>query len=137
MEEIIRRFGGIVRTSRLLELGVTRHRMRMNLLAGRAIRPRVGWLAVPDCDPELIRAARVGAVLSCVTQARRLGLWEGPDRRDHLAVPVAGCESREPGVVFHYAEPIYPRERWLLEDSIINVLELVAHCQPFEVAVAV
>ena len=78
-----------------------------------------------------------GVVISCVTQAKRDGLWSQGEQRPHCAVPRPGAESRNAGIVRHYRTPIVPRERWAIEDRIENVLDLVAHCRPYEQAVAV
>jgi very-short-patch-repair endonuclease len=79
--------GGVARTSRLLRLGHSPHQIRRSIASGEASRPRRGWLALASADPELVLAARHGVVLSCVTQAARLGLWVL--RRDelHVAAP--------------------------------------------------
>jgi len=106
--------------------------------SGVLVRPRGGWLAVPDADPELLAAARDGVVLTCATQARRLGLWVLRGDRPHVAAPAhAGAVRTGPGLVVHWAAPLVPRSPGSLEDPIENVLALAASCLPHEEALAI
>ena len=106
--------------------------------SGLLLRPRKGWVAVRDADPLLVAAARAGVVLSCITQARRLGLWilRGSDHPHVAAAPSAGG-VRAGGATVHWARPVVPRHPDALVDSVENVLSLVAHCLPFEEALTV
>lgn len=101
------------------------------------VRVRKGWVATPGADVCLVAAARAGVVLSCITQARRLGLWVLDEDRPHVAAPAhsGGVTSR--GATVHWAKPVVPRHPDALIDPIENVLALVALCQPFEPALAV
>ncbi|GGH38885.1 endonuclease domain-containing protein [Microbacterium album] len=104
---------------------------------GLLSRPRQGWVALPNADPMLVSAARVGVVLTCVTQAARLGLWVPRSDRHHVAAPAhSGAVGRTAAHV-HWAKPIVPRRPGELVDPIQNVLMLVACCLPREQAVAV
>ncbi|WP_341935780.1 hypothetical protein MRBLWO14_001451 [Microbacterium sp. LWO14-1.2] len=71
---VVRERGGVVRVRDLAELGFRRAATESALREARLLRVRPGWVAVPDADPLLVDAARHGVVLSCLTQARRLGL---------------------------------------------------------------
>ncbi|MFF2273097.1 DUF559 domain-containing protein [Agromyces sp. NPDC058136] len=129
--------GGVVRTRRLAHEGVSRHRIQRAVATGRLLRVRKGWLAAPGADAYLIAAARAGVVVSCVTQARRLGLWVLDEDRPHVAAPAhSGCVSPR-GATVHWAAPLLPRHPDALVDPIENVLALVAVCQPFESALAI
>lgn len=128
---------GIVRSSTLLAHGWSRHAISKALAAGRLIRPRRGWVALPRCDPELLFAAEHGLLLSCVTHAARLGLWSNSGAARHYAVRCAGAEIRPRGAVLHWRTPIQPRPPDELVDSLVNTLDAVAHCLPLEEAVAV
>lgn len=98
---------------------------------------RRGWLAAPGADKLLVEAAKHGVVLSCVTQARRRGIWVH-DRSSALHVGVApGAAGHKPDEMHvHWAKPLVPRHPDVLEDPIENVLALVADCEPFEQALA-
>ena len=106
---------------------------------GRLQRLRRVWLAIPDADPLHRAAARAGVIISCVTEAKRLGLWV-LESGDHAHVAVARHRGRvdvAPGTVMHWARPVVPRDPDDLSDRIENVLALVAECLPFEEALAV
>lgn len=127
---------GIARSITLLRTGWTRHSIAKAVDSGQLIRPRKGWVARPTCDPQLLFAARSGLLISCATQAKRLGLWSNEDRQ-HFAVRHRGAQSRPAGAVLHWRAPIVPRHPDALLDAIENVLDTVAHCLPVEEAIAV
>lgn len=135
--DLVIEWGGVVRTPRLHAHGITRRALENALAAGRLIRVRRGWVAVPSADPVLVAAARVGVVISCVSQAERLQLWvhETPERFHVAAAPHAAGRKSERAHV-HWAQPIVPRQPDALVDPIENVLALVADCEPFERALA-
>ena len=128
---------GIARSDTLVRLGVSRHVIAAGLRAGHLRRPRRGWIALPDADPELLRAATHGAILSCVTQARRLGLWVHVEDRPHLVARTPITHTTAPGCTIHWGAPVLTRDPDLIEDPLENVLGLVAACQPWESALAV
>ncbi|MCR2792536.1 endonuclease domain-containing protein [Microbacterium sp. zg.Y625] len=129
--------GGVARVSSLQREGWTRYCIRMALERGLLSRVRRDWVAIPGADAELVAAARGGVVLSCITEARRRGLWVLREERPHVAAlpHAAGHKASRP--VVHWAEPLVPRHPDVLADPIENVLTIVASCQPHEVALAV
>lgn len=129
--------GGVVRTSRVMADGHSRHRIAQALDLGLVTRVRRGWIAVPSADVDLVAAARYGLVVSCMTSAARRGLWvtHAPET-PHAAYPGRGRVAASAAVV-HWQRPIVPRHPDVLEDSIENVLMTVASCRPFEEARAV
>lgn len=140
----VRRQGGIVRSARLREQGWSGRALTTAVRAGVLVRPRGGWLAVPEADPELVAAARAGVVLTCVTQARRLGLWVLREERPHVAAPphaggvrVEDDRDAERRALVHWARPLVPRPPGSLVDAIENVLVIAAVCLPFEEALAI
>ena len=129
--------GGVARTPTLLQSGVSRYDVDSALESGSLIRVRRRWIALPGADAYLVAAARSGVVLTCVTQAQRLGLWVMDASTPHVA---AGSHSgRLPTVkaVVHWARPAVPRHPDALVDPVENVLIAVASCRPFEEALAV
>lgn len=137
LSESVRVADGVTRTARLLRAGHSRARIRTALDEGILVRVRRGWVALPGADPELVAAARGGVVLTCITQARRLGLWVLDEDRCHVAAdPHRGGPSPERATV-HWARPAVPRPPDSLVDALENVLLLVAGCQPFEAALTV
>ena len=99
-------------------------------------RVRRDWVALPTADPVSRAAARAGVVVSCITQARRLGLWVLEEDRSH----VAADPHRRSGAVaatVHWARRSIARHPDALVDPIENVLAMVACCQPYESALAI
>jgi very-short-patch-repair endonuclease len=147
--ESVRSQGGVARSSVVRDQGATSRELTTAVRTGTLVSPRRGWLALPDADPSLVAAARAGVVLTCVTQAARLGLWVLEEDRPHVAAPSHSGGVRvvrkrpvpsaqpEPLATVHWSKPIVPRHPGTLVDSIENVLFLVAMCQPFEAALAV
>lgn len=127
----------MVRSRRLVRNGVSTHDIASAVQDGSVVRERRVWLAVPDADPGLRYAARNGVVISCISQAKRLGLWVLEETAPHVAChPHAGCVSA-PGAILHRHVPVIPRDPDALADPIENVLQAVASCQPYESALAV
>ena len=133
--DAIRRLGGVARTRALGELGISKHTRARLVARGLAHRAGRSWLALPDADRELAAAAAAGVVLTCVTQARRLGLWVHGDDRPHVAA-AAHSHVRTRMATVHWAAPAVPRHPDALVDPIENVLALTSACQPFERALA-
>ncbi|MCK6080729.1 DUF559 domain-containing protein [Microbacterium sp. EYE_5] len=134
VREWVRHHGGVVRTSDLRDAGFSRHRIG----AAGLERPRRGWVAAQEADPLLRSAARTGVVLTCVTQARRLGLWTVDDpRHAHVGAPPASGAVSARGARVHWSAPLIARVPGALEDPVENVLAIVAECRPFEEALAV
>jgi very-short-patch-repair endonuclease len=134
--EAVRSLGGVARASRLLDAGIRRYTLRAAIAQGRIVKVRRGWVALPSADAYLVAAARAGVVVSCITQARRLGLWVLNEDRPHVAVNPHGL-SGAVGATVHWSRPLVPRHPDSLVDPIENVLALVATCQPFEAALAI
>jgi very-short-patch-repair endonuclease len=130
--------GGVVRSSQLRRQGISEALIASAVSGGRLVRVRRRWVASPDADPYVVSAARAGVVLSCVTQARRLGLWVLAEDAPHVAAhPHAGRIDLSAPAIVHRALPLVARHPDQLVDPIENVLALVAACQPFESALAV
>lgn len=135
--ELVLDLGGVVRTERLQASGIGRRALDRALASGRLRRIRRGWVAAVGADPVLVAAARAGVVVSCVSQALRLGLWvHEPADRFHVAADPKGASVRTERVHVHWANPLVPRHPDDLVDPIENVLALVADCEPFERALA-
>ncbi len=128
---------GVARVSTLIREGHSRYWITRALEDGEIVRVRRDWVALPGANAELVTAARHAVVLSCITQARRLGLWVLRETLPHYgADPHGACGKPEKAVV-HWGIPLQPRSPDVLEDPIENVLGTVASCQPFEVALAI
>jgi very-short-patch-repair endonuclease len=137
LEEQLRALGGVATTAALKEHGVSRHAMTVAMHRGVVTRPRKGWLALHDADPALVRAAEAGVVITCVTQAKRLGLWSRAGDVRHVAAPPHSGSVRVTRSLVHWCAPPIPRPPGILTDPIENVLAIVAECQPREEARAI
>lgn len=137
--EELRARGGVARVASLVDARVSRYVVSNAVACGMLLRPRRGWVAIPDADPHLLAAARAGVVLTCVTRAERLGLWVLAGDGPHVAVaPTASrLKLQNEKVTVHWAAPVQPRPQGTLEDGILNTLILVANCQAHEAALAV
>ncbi|MBW9111243.1 endonuclease domain-containing protein [Microbacterium ureisolvens] len=141
MEDVVRAVravGGVARVAALRAQGLPRRAIEGAVSSGVLVRPRNGWVAALDADALLIAAARAGVVLTCQTQARRLGLWVLRDDRAHVAAPPHHhIGDMKAGTRVHWARPLVPRHPDALVDPIENVLALVATCLPREEALAI
>lgn len=130
--------GGVARVAALRALGFPRRAIAGELSEATLVRPRNGWVALPSADPLLVAAARAGVVITCHTQARRLGLWVLRDDGVHVAAPPGRHIGEvKDGTQVHWAKPLVPRHPDALADPVENVLALVAACRPYEEALAV
>jgi very-short-patch-repair endonuclease len=134
---VVRARGGLARSAELVRAGATKRAIAAAVASGRLRRLRRVWVAVPEADPQLREAAEHSVVLSCVTQARRLGLWVLDHGVPHVAAPVHASAIGIEHAVVHWGVPPVPRHPHALEDPVENVLATVAGCQPFEPALAV
>jgi very-short-patch-repair endonuclease len=131
--------GGVMRRVELVHSGHSQRTVATAIDEGAVLGIRRTWIALPGADPFLVAAARSGVVLSCVTQARRLGLWvDAPVAESHVcAPPHAGRVTVAEGTRVHRSAPVVPRPPGRLEDGIENTLAVVCACQSFETALAV
>ncbi|MFC5432628.1 endonuclease domain-containing protein [Microbacterium suwonense] len=134
---ITRALGGVARVQTLQANRASRHDIGLALKMGLLHRVRRGWVADTSADRMLVDAARHSAVLTCITQAKRLELWvhdRVPGR--HWGADPHGAGGQPEDVHMHWAKPLIPRHPDALEDPIENVLALVADCEPHERALA-
>lgn len=86
--------GGILSTSTLAEHGIGQSAIRRLLRDGTLVRVRQGWYARPGLADTVVRAARVGGVLTCSTALDSAGIWTIGDRRLHVGVPSTASRLR-------------------------------------------
>jgi len=126
----------VVPVSALLINGVSQHQIGRAVEHGVLTRVRRGWVAAAGADSMLIAAARGGVVLTCITQAKRQGLWTIDDGDVHVAAPAHSGRVTARAHV-HWERPVVPRVPGVLEDPIENVLSIVARCQPRDTVLAI
>lgn len=137
LDVVLQNGGGILRTTTLHNRGFTQYILREALRSGRIVRPQRGWVALPNADPHLLFAARHGVVLSCITQAARLGLWVLNKDMIHVCGSLTSRSTTAAECVVHWRKPLIPRRPDQLADGIENVLNVVAACQSHDSALAI
>jgi very-short-patch-repair endonuclease len=95
------RCGGAAHSRRLHELGVSRQRLRTACRRGDVVELGGGRFALPDANPEIAAAVRLGGVVSHISAARlhEFELWRPPTRL-HVSVP-RDSRAEEDGVRVH------------------------------------
>ncbi|WP_162253795.1 endonuclease domain-containing protein [Yonghaparkia sp. Soil809] len=120
----VRHFGGLISTSELETIGVTRGRLA-GLVSRRAlVRVRRGWFSAPDIAADAVRAARVGGTITCAQSLRAHGYWAVPDGSLHVLVPRNAARLRSAGDARRAYEPGTPglRVHWMSPGSHRNRL---------------
>lgn len=134
----VRQHGGVVRVSRVVDAEASRSAIAAAIARGSLMRVTRGWVAVPAADDLLVGAARRAVVITCVTQAARLGLWVlDRGERPHVAAPPHAGRAPTTEAVVHRRRPLVPRHPDALVDVVENVLLTVANCQPHKAALTV
>lgn len=135
---VAQRHWGVLRRATLYSSGVPRSAVDAAVDAGELVTVRRGVVALSTARPEVVRAAAVGARISCISAARLRGLWVYDD--DSFHVSARSHHSRvDSGKDL---EVHWPRRR--LDppvadyvESFLTTLLHVAQCQPLALAVAV
>lgn len=136
---IFRDQGGVATRSDLVQAGLSARQIERYVADGRLTRLRNGWVATPEADPAIAAAVTIGGVLTCVSEARRRGIFARDDGRLHIAVrPNAGRFRSVAGVspVVHWGNETVSRRRGATSDPLDNALAQIADCQPSDWAVA-
>lgn len=127
VQEVMLR-GGVARTATLRARGVTRYDIRQAITVSAVFAVRQGWIALPQADPMLIDAAGRGVVLTCVTQARRMGLWVHEEETcRHVGAAPRSAVRKDPEVRIHWAKPLIPRHPDSLVDPIVLPIDGSSH----------
>lgn len=137
LEECLHRHDGIAHTSEIYAAGFSKQAVAVAVVRGM-LRVRRSWIALPGSDPHLLAAIRAGGRLTCISKARRLGLWvpEGDDDV-HIVAPPRSGTMRAQGVHVHWSNgpaPVNPRA---VSDPLLNVLHHTARCLDAAAALAV
>src|SRR5690606_1647703 len=91
-------------------------------------RVRRSWLLTPECAPDRRAAAEVSGRVTCITAARRMGLWAADADSIHLAVPPTASRVTRADRRLHWGSGPVPVGRYTVDDSLLNVLFHVARC---------
>lgn len=118
--------------------GFSPTRVRAAIRDGAVQRIRAKWIALHSAPMELVRAARTGGALTCVSLARRREWWVPPgvDEALHLHLP-RHASVRDHGVTAHWAKPLGPERPRSLETSVEDALAHAAQCFALDQATAI
>lgn len=131
IESLLAASGGIARIPRLRS--AVRHALATAVEAGRFVRLRRGWYALPPVSAEAAAAVRVGGCLSGASSARHYRIWALDDGRLHVDVPRGASRLRKPAAssCILRCSPCAP----VVASPLATLLHLV-RCQDFDLAVA-
>lgn len=144
--DVIEELGGLAATHELYAHGETKRSIRSAVALGMLWRVRKGWYAAAGTATDLVRAARVGGRLACVSACGHYGWWV-PERSGlHVAVTPQSCQLRsstdsferlaDERVRIHWVDAPSPGASRLIVDPLSALAE-VAICLPAEDAFAV
>lgn len=88
--------GGIHLTRALMRLGHSRASLTRAIADGHAIRPRVGWIAHRDAEPDGVRAVELGGRLTGAAALRSMGIWVHSDGGAFVACAPNSARLRAP-----------------------------------------
>lgn len=128
---------GVAHSRDLHADGYSPHIIRRAVDAGQLERVRRSWLLTPECSADHRAAAEAGGRVTCVTAARRLGLWRADADSIHLAVPSTASRVSRRGRMLHWGPGPVPVGRGTVHEPLLNVLFHVARCLEPADAVAV
>jgi len=128
---------GVAHTSDLYRAGFSKHVIAIAERRGDVARVRRSWILSPEAAPPCVHAARFGGRVTCVTQAKALGLWVPESIEVHLSVGPKSSGTDEPGLRLHWAKGPAPFAPRAIADPLINVLFQVARCQSPEHALTI
>lgn len=86
--------GGLISTRELHAHDVGRGRLSGLVRRGALVRVRKGWYAAPGLAAEVVRAARVGGMLSCAPALEAAGIWVASDASLHVIVRASASRLR-------------------------------------------
>ena len=101
VEAALRKRGGLARAWEFAADGVEPMFVELAAEKGQITRLRKGWYGVPDLDPAVAAAVRLGGTLACRSALENLGFGAG-DGRLHVAMGSGRRPNVGPDVVVHW-----------------------------------
>lgn len=133
----------------LLRRGFTPRSLAAAVQAGRLIRVRRGYYATPDIDDLTEQAVRVGGLLTCVSAAKRAGIWVAIDERPHIYLRHEASRMRTPqdrfrllspenheACTLHWSSLVDPANATMESVAPLDSLAHIIRCQPEALAIA-
>lgn len=128
---------GVAHTSEIYAAGFSRHAVESAIAAGRMQRVRRSWVSLRPGEDDLLAAIGAGGRLTCVSAARRSGLWTPDHDAHHVALPAGAGKNSAAGIRVHWSRGPAPVRRRQAVDPLINILHHVARCQEAPAALAI
>ncbi|MEV4774481.1 endonuclease domain-containing protein [Microbacterium sp. LWH12-1.2] len=137
LEEWLRAHDGAAHSSDIYAAGFSKHAIAAGVRSGRMLRFRRSWIALRECDSAILAAIGIGGRLTCVSAARKLGLWVPTHAGVHVAVSPGAARIKTEGLRVHWSTGPAPAAARAVVDPLINVLHHVARCQELAAALAI
>lgn len=137
LEEWLRAHDGAAHSSDIYAAGFSKHAIAAGVRSGRMLRFRRSWIALRECDSAILAAIGIGGRLTCVSAARKLGLWVPAHAGVHVAVSPGAARIKTEGLRVHWSTGPAPTAARAVVDPLINVLHHVARCQELAAALAI
>lgn len=142
LKELIAEQRSVMTREMVRRAGISDYRIRQCIERGAALALTRDVIAVRGAPVEMVRAARLGARVACVSAARLMGLWVVDDGCLHVTVRTNHSGPRSdaghPPLRLHWqSRPVDSSGALVAMESVRDVLVHVAHCQPTDLAVAV
>lgn len=135
--EWLQAHGRIAHASAAYEHGFTKRDLAHAVSAFGVTRVRRSWLTTLSDTSPVRRAVAIGGRLTCVSEARRLGLWVPGPSEPHVWVPSTASRFDASGLRIHRARGPVPPGRFVAYEALPNVLLHVSSCLPRQEALAV
>lgn len=137
LEAWLSRHDGIAHTSDIYAAGFSRHAISRAIDNGRMLRVRRSWIALRECEADLLSAVGAGGRMTCVSAARRLGLWVPDHTSVHISARPEGSHFDNKVFSVHWSQGPAPARRRAPVEPLINVLDHAARCQQADAALAI
>jgi len=129
--------GGLVHGHDARDAGFSRRDIDEAVRADLLRRVRRVWLAAPSVDRGRLVAVSIGGRLTCVSAAKRAGLWVPDITRIHVSVAPNASRFERAGAIIHWSTGPAPTQPRTAEQPVLNSLFHVAQCLPRLDALAV
>jgi len=131
------RSGDVAHTSKAYEHGYTKRDVAEAVALHGVARVRRSWLTTLSPASPTRRALAVGGRLTCVSEAKRLGLWVPEVAGPHVWVAPTASRFDRAGLRIHRAIGPSPVPAHAAREPLLNVLLHVSHCLRLDDALAV
>lgn len=122
--------GGIAHGGEARDAGFSRRDIDEAVGADLLRRVRRVWLVAPSVDRGRLVAVSCGGRLTCVSAAKRAGLWVPKGTAVHVSVAPNASRFTKADAVIHWSSPPAPVRPRTAEQPLINALFHTAQCLP-------